>query len=160
MALEIWMSFKKKNFICYWWVSSDRYAMVQVMAWCHQATSHYLSQCWPDLDPCHHMASLGHNEWTHVITLYIGDLCHYWLRHPICLVRGPKIFHDSILVMLLCQGPIVLKIHHMKGLSQDKTHMNTEALFHELVIRSWKRLYDGNSANIWAELFDIFSLLM
>ena len=21
--------------------------MVQVMAWCHQATSHYLSQCWP-----------------------------------------------------------------------------------------------------------------
>ena len=21
--------------------------MVQVMAWCHQATSHYLNQCWP-----------------------------------------------------------------------------------------------------------------
>ena len=21
--------------------------LVQVMAWCHQATSHYLSQCWP-----------------------------------------------------------------------------------------------------------------
>ena len=22
-------------------------ALVQVMAWCHQATSHYLNQCWP-----------------------------------------------------------------------------------------------------------------
>ena len=30
------------------------------MAWCHQATSHYLSQCWP-----RPMVSLGHNELTH-----------------------------------------------------------------------------------------------
>ena len=33
------------------------------MAWCHQATSHYLSQCWwSDPDLCCHMASLGPNE--------------------------------------------------------------------------------------------------
>ena len=25
----------------------DKSSLVQVMAWCHQATSHYLSQCWP-----------------------------------------------------------------------------------------------------------------
>ena len=25
----------------------DKFTLVQVMAWCHQATSHYLSQCWP-----------------------------------------------------------------------------------------------------------------
>ena len=56
----------------YWWKST----MVQVMAWCRQATSHYLSQCWlSSLSPygvarpqwvksevwCH-MASLGQNE--------------------------------------------------------------------------------------------------
>ena len=33
------------------WVSLDhtydKSTLVQVMAWCHQATSHYLSQCWP-----------------------------------------------------------------------------------------------------------------
>ena len=33
------------------WMSQDRTddksALVQVMAWCCQATSHYLSQCWP-----------------------------------------------------------------------------------------------------------------
>ena len=25
----------------------DQSTLAQVMAWCHQATSHYLSQCWP-----------------------------------------------------------------------------------------------------------------
>ena len=34
----IWMSL---DFI------DDQSKLVQVMAWCHQATSHYLSQCWP-----------------------------------------------------------------------------------------------------------------
>ena len=31
------------------WMSldhTDKSRLVQVMAWCHQATSHYLSQCW------------------------------------------------------------------------------------------------------------------
>ena len=27
--------------------TDDQPTLVQVMAWCHQATSHYLSQCWP-----------------------------------------------------------------------------------------------------------------
>ena len=27
--------------------TDDQSGLVQVMAWCHQATSHYLSQCWP-----------------------------------------------------------------------------------------------------------------
>ena len=27
--------------------TDDKSILVQVMAWCHQATSHYLSQCWP-----------------------------------------------------------------------------------------------------------------
>ena len=40
-------------------LTNGKSTLVQVMAWCHQATSHYLSQCDPDL--CRHMASLGHN---------------------------------------------------------------------------------------------------
>ena len=43
------------------WVSldftDDQSTLVQVMAWCRQATSHYLSQCWPSS-----LASLGLNE--------------------------------------------------------------------------------------------------
>ena len=34
----IWMSLD---------LTDDKSTLVQVMAWCHQATSHYLSQCWP-----------------------------------------------------------------------------------------------------------------
>ena len=29
------------------WDLDDKSTLVQVMAWCRQATSHYLSQCWP-----------------------------------------------------------------------------------------------------------------
>ena len=28
-------------------LTDDKSTLVQVMAWCHQATSYYLSQCWP-----------------------------------------------------------------------------------------------------------------
>ena len=34
----IWMSL---------YFTDDQSTLVQVLAWCHQATSHYLSQCWP-----------------------------------------------------------------------------------------------------------------
>ena len=30
-----------------WDLTYDNSTLVQVMAWCRQATSHYLSQCWP-----------------------------------------------------------------------------------------------------------------
>ena len=32
---------------CPWTFTEDKSTLVQVMAWCHQATSHYLSQCLP-----------------------------------------------------------------------------------------------------------------
>ena len=31
----------------HWDVDDLKSTLIQVMAWCHQATSHYLSQCWP-----------------------------------------------------------------------------------------------------------------
>ena len=57
------------------WISlaltDDKSTLVQVMAWCHQATSHCLSQCWP---LCHHMASLSHNKLRAEFML-----CYDWL---------------------------------------------------------------------------------
>ena len=41
-------------------LTDDKSTLVQVVAWCRQATSHYRSQCWPSF--CRHMASLGLNE--------------------------------------------------------------------------------------------------
>ena len=52
------------------WMSQDlpgnKSTLVQVMAWCPQATSHYLDQCWPAL--CQNMTSLGHNELSYKIS--------------------------------------------------------------------------------------------
>ena len=46
------------------------------MAWCHQATSHYLSQCWPR-SICH-LSSLGHNEL--IDNIWVTQLSHilFW----------------------------------------------------------------------------------
>ena len=42
-------------------LTDDKSTLVQVMAWCQQATSHYLSQCWPRsiyVSTCHVVAPL------------------------------------------------------------------------------------------------------
>ena len=50
----IWMSLDFTN---------DQSTLVQVMAWCRQATSHYLSQCWPrSLSPY----GVTRSEWVNV----------------------------------------------------------------------------------------------
>ena len=41
IAFEIALSWLSQGF------ADDKSTLVQVMAWCRQATSHYLSQCWP-----------------------------------------------------------------------------------------------------------------
>ena len=44
-------------------LTDDKSTLVEVMAWCRQATSHYLSQCWTrSMSP---YGSLGHNKLTH-----------------------------------------------------------------------------------------------
>ena len=50
----------------------DKSTLVQVMAWCCQATTNYLSQCDPHL--CCHMVSSGHNVLTHwgLVMLYVS----------------------------------------------------------------------------------------
>ena len=48
----IWMSL---------YLTDDQSTLVQVMAWCRQATSHYLSQCWPRSLPPYGV-TIGHNE--------------------------------------------------------------------------------------------------
>ena len=58
-------------------LTDDKSTLVQVMAWCRQATSHYLISV--DQDPQRHMVSLGPNELkfsttTAVITAAIIEL--------------------------------------------------------------------------------------
>ena len=77
-------------------LTDDKSTLVQVMAWCRQATSHYLSQCWP------RSMSLGHNELTQKLQPcffpgWIRCLCHqssgvrwlpWWIPHPVSWGTG------------------------------------------------------------------------
>ena len=58
-------------------LTNEKSTLVQVMAWCHQATSHY--QCQFDPDICRHMASLGHNELnSQMLLLYLTHEDELW----------------------------------------------------------------------------------
>ena len=67
------------------------------MAWCHQATSHCLSQCWPR--PCHHMTSLGHNELMQLTPLFLTLVPHMdpGLENP-CILYDAMWCFSSITV--------------------------------------------------------------
>ena len=54
----------------------DQPTLVRVMAWCHQATSHYLGQCWP-----RSLSSYGVTRPQWVNRILHTTLC--WLRHII-----------------------------------------------------------------------------
>ena len=66
------------------------------MAWCRQATSHYLSQFYPDM--CSHMAwlaSLGHNELNHIEDEWgIKKLDH----HSFCSTSSHFLYKCSLTV--------------------------------------------------------------
>ena len=78
---QIWMS---PDF------TDDKSTLVQVMAWCRQATSHYLSQCWPrSLSPY----GVTRPQWVkmqknlRMVKIYCGKwkgshwlLCSHWVH--------------------------------------------------------------------------------
>ena len=63
----------------------DKSTLVQVMAWCHEATSHYQNQCWwSSMMPC------GTTTWTNVdqvLWCYLAPLGHKELTLN---MRGPS----------------------------------------------------------------------
>ena len=73
-------------------LTDDKSTLIQVMAWCRQATSHYLSQCWPrSLSPYVvtrpqrvNIQSLPYHPELNIKTLAKCDLVEHphWMWHP------------------------------------------------------------------------------
>ena len=56
--------------------TDDKSTLVQVMAWCHQATSNYLSQCWPrNLSPY----GVTRPQWVKKMTWWLYSVILSWL---------------------------------------------------------------------------------
>ena len=58
-------------------LTNDKSNLVQVMAWCRQATSHYLSQCWPrSLSP----HGITKPQWVKIYGPKNGAYCHFFFQ--------------------------------------------------------------------------------
>ena len=74
-------------------LTDDKSTLVQVMAWCRQATSHYLNSV--DQDIQRHMASLGHNVLTcHLLNCFENSK---HVKTVTCLIMT-SLFHCNIIV--------------------------------------------------------------
>ena len=72
-----------------WDLMDDKLTLVQVMAWCRQATSHYLSQCWPSS-----MLPYGVTRPQWVNTLWSSDaICRH--RNSVNIGSGNSVSPDG-----------------------------------------------------------------
>ena len=101
--------------------SDDKSTLVQVMVWCRQAIT------WANVepDPCRHMASLGHNELTHlplVLSICISELGQALVQIKACRLFGTK--------PLLNQYWVIANWTFRNKL-QWNSHQNTKLFIHE-----------------------------
>ena len=85
--------------------TDDQSALVQVMAWCRQPASHYLSPCWPrSLSPYHGITR----------PLWVDEkfVCKPSLWRPVLNFLGGWVHIRSL---LLCQRPLICFIGLIDG---------------------------------------------
>ena len=86
-------------------LTDDKSTLVQVMAWCRQATSHYLSQCWPRSMPPYGVTRPQWAAWisNHMARTVISPHLDSWCDYLFML--GLKLFHVS------GKGPCFIIVH-------------------------------------------------
>ena len=65
-------------------LTGNKSILIQIMAWCRQATSHYQSQCWPSfMSPYGSTRPQWVNDWLNYIYIYIcyAGVYQQFLRH-------------------------------------------------------------------------------
>ena len=82
------------------YLPDDMTILVPVMAWCCQATSYYLSQCWPV--PCHHIIAAANPSW---VTQQNPQLV-CWVAHINLRRCSMKILKSIICTEFFIQTPI------------------------------------------------------
>ena len=95
-------------------LTDDKSTLVQVMAWCFQATSHYLDQCWlSPLSP--YGITLGHNELMFIFVVVVDN-------------------HDMLLKRQLSDwwNILILMLHHCNGKKHIiNTHIQTQMIWYD-----------------------------
>ena len=79
--------------------TDQKSTLVQVMAWCHQATSHYLNQCWPK------------SMFPYGVTRHQWDKENWWVR-PVEYIHG-FVGLCFVEVILLVTSHLCVSISHI-----------------------------------------------
>ena len=117
------------------WDLTDKSTMVQVMAWCHQAISHHLSQCWPRfISP--YSITRPHNVfktwYRHKRSLWLPACGCHSIRVQtcqICAIFGNEFWNSpgitSLVILNICKHvyqtsgyEYILTFNHIKNHSQ------------------------------------------
>ena len=98
-------------------LSDDKSILVQVMAWCRQATNHYLNQCWPrSLLPYGVTRPQWVNPLSWVVQIIPGKTSHYSKQchdNPIQWHIYVFLNHDELVVMVTEGDDINFRCGHV-----------------------------------------------
>ena len=87
-------------------LTGNKSTLVEVMAWCRQATSHYLSQCWPrSLSPY----GVTRPQWVNLSIECVND--HMTGLEKLCFIE--VIFSSSVLIGSNCLQAKILTIKQL-----------------------------------------------
>ena len=112
-------------------LTDDKSTLVQVMAWCRQASSHYLSQCW-SRSVSAKIASILLTHWGRVTHIFVGNLTSLGPDNGLSPGRHQSIIWSDAGILLI--GPlgtnfseILIDIHTF---SFTKMHLKMSAKWH------------------------------
>ena len=74
-------------------LTDDKSTLVQVIAWCRQATSHYLHQCWPRSPTPY---DVTRPQWVKINRMLQDFLAGDWARHEKIRLKTKNICNTSI----------------------------------------------------------------
>ena len=88
-------------------LAHDQSTLVQIMAWCRQATSHYPNQCWPS-----RMAPYGiiRSQWVGKMAITRTTRTHAFWEYP----RRPMITHTMDSYQIPCHNKTKSKLQILK----------------------------------------------
>ena len=102
-------------------LSDDKSTLVQVMAWCHQATSHYLNQCWPRYLPPY---GVTRPQWVNLVTTAGATIRNCYKTSEITRWVNSTLTSEVTLITIIVpsRNPTMVTQRSQSWLSMNNSH--------------------------------------
>ena len=125
-------------------LTNEKSILVQVKAWCHQATSHYLSECWPRSPSPY---GIARPQWIHGIDYIYEDR-----------FQLPMLSQFSEIIKKVCLYLCFLKIDsEWPGLVPRQLHLQYalqftgEGQISQIIVCVWERKNSKTASPYWLD---------